>query len=131
MSGRVFLAEWNPVTARSRAAALRARGWKVEWEAEDSWRAYASIRRQPPDAVVIDLGCKPADGRTLGRTLRYGPALRDVPVLFIDGDMHSRELARKAVDGALFTGSADLGETLADVASGRFEAEDAWLALPV
>ena len=129
MSGRVFLATWNPATARTRAAELQARGWQVDWEAGDGLRAYSSIRRQVPDAVVIDLAHNPADGRTLGRTLRYGSVLRQVPVLFVDGDAHNRELARKAVDGALFAGSADLGETLADVANSQ--PEDAWLALPV
>jgi DNA-binding response OmpR family regulator len=132
MSRRVFLAEWNPASARSRAAELRAHGWQVEWEAEDGWRAYSSIRRQPPDAVVIDLAHKPAHGRELGRSLRYGMALRDLPLLFVDGDAHNRELARKAVDGAVFTRSQTLGHALAGVAARHARhAECAWLALPV
>jgi DNA-binding response OmpR family regulator len=129
MSGTVFLAAWDRTAARDRAAQLRARGWHVEWEATSSWQAYASIRRQPPDAVVIDLEHEPAHGRELGRSLRYGSALRELPLVFVGGEARDRELARKAVDGALFARPAELDEALAGVADRR--RVEAWPALPM
>lgn len=128
MSGRAFLVEWDEHAARTRAAALRASGWDVEWEAEDGWRAYSLIRRQVPDVVVIDLARKPAHGRELGRSLHSTSSLRDLPVVFVDGDDRHRELARKAVDGAHFTSSERLSETLANLITGR--RSDERIALP-
>jgi CheY-like chemotaxis protein len=112
MSGNVFLIEWDAAAAAVRAMSLYAHGIQVEVETEDGWHAYSRIRQRPPDAVVIDLSRKPSHGRELARSLNSVRMLRGLPVIFIDGDERNRELARSAVDDAVFTTSAELPEAL-------------------
>jgi hypothetical protein len=49
-------------------------------------RTLAALGADPPDAVVIDLGRLPAQGRDVGVHLRVQRRTRNVPLVFVGGD---------------------------------------------
>ena len=48
--------------------------------------ALRALAADPPDAIVIDLGRLPSQGRAVATALRQQKATRDVPLVFVEGD---------------------------------------------
>ena len=55
--------------------------------ATDGRRGLELIRRQRPDAVLLDLQLPGLSGEAILREMRADPALRDVPVLMLSADV--------------------------------------------
>jgi CheY-like chemotaxis protein len=82
---RVCLIHWNRVEAEERAARLRSAGYDVDHETLDS-DGLRALRRDPPDAVVVDLTRLSSHGRDLALAIRGNKSTRHVPLIFVDGD---------------------------------------------
>jgi CheY-like chemotaxis protein len=72
-----------------------------------------SLRRQPPDAVVIDLSRMPSHGREVARSMRQGARLRAVPILFVDGEPEKVALIRDMLPDAGYCRWSQVGTALA------------------
>ena len=82
---------WNIGEAERRAETLRRAGHEVTAGPFQSG-GFASLRADPPDAVVIDLTRLPAQGRDVALGLRTMKATRLVPLVLVAGD--PRKVAR-------------------------------------
>jgi two-component system KDP operon response regulator KdpE len=78
---RVLVVEDEPGLLRALEITLRARGYQVA-RSTDGRSALAEAARQPPDAVLLDLGLPDLDGTEVIRRLRAWSA---VPVLVLSG----------------------------------------------
>ncbi len=83
---RVLLVHWKPAEAKPHAAALRMAGHEVRLLSPHGMPELRALSGAPPDAIVIDLGRLPSQGRAVATALRQQKATRDVPLVFVEGD---------------------------------------------
>jgi hypothetical protein len=99
---RVRLIHPDPAEARDHAARLREAGYVVNHRQLDaSWQV--PLRRNPPDAVVIDLSRVPSMGRDVGVALRSSEGTRGVPIVFVGGDSKKLPGIKKLLPDATYT----------------------------
>jgi two-component system, OmpR family, KDP operon response regulator KdpE len=79
--GRILIVEDEPALLRALRINLRARGYDVA-TAPTGLEALAEAERQPPDAVLLDLGLPDLDGTEVIRRLRTWST---VPVIVLSG----------------------------------------------
>ncbi len=76
--------------------ALRTAGYHVV-DVEDGSDALRQVERDPPSAVVLDLGLPRVSGRDVQRELAAGPATRRIPIVVVTGtatdDLDEKEFA--------------------------------------
>jgi hypothetical protein len=99
---RIRLIHWNAGEAEERAEGLRAAGYEVDGEPLDG-AGLRRLRDDPPDAVVIDLGRRPSQGRDLGLNLRKYVATRHVPLVFVGGAPDKVDGIRAFLPDAVYT----------------------------
>lgn len=99
---RIRLIHWAPDEARARAAQLRRSGYRVE-QGGFAPQVLETLRRTPPDAVVIDLSRLPITGRDVGVALRTTKATRHIPVVFVEGDPDKVTRVRAQLPDAVYT----------------------------
>ncbi len=100
---RLRLIHWNAEEARERAERLRAAGHEVAWKPPGGDSPLTALRRDPPDAFVIDLSRIPSQGRDLGVALRAARSTRGVPLVFVGGDPEKVAGVRKLLPDAVYT----------------------------
>ena len=101
---RVMLVHWNADEAKERAGRLRRAGYRVVCHTQaGGGEPIRSVRKDPPDAFVIDLARLPSHGRAAGVWLRQHKSTRDVPIVFIEGDPEKTPAARKLLPDAVYT----------------------------
>ncbi|MBI5281792.1 MAG: hypothetical protein HY858_08940 [Candidatus Solibacter usitatus] len=105
MPGRLYLFQWDPVSAEKRAAELRQAGWTVEVESQDGARGGRAILNHPPDLILFDLAKRPSHSRETAAGIRGYKAGRRLTMLFIDGEAIDVDKTRAKVSDALFTTS--------------------------
>jgi CheY-like chemotaxis protein len=99
----VRLILWNAAEAAERASALEGMGYRVDCSLPGGPALFRELRHAPPDAIVIDLGRLPSQGRDVALTLRRTPATRTVPIVFIEGDPEKTARVRDHLPDAFFT----------------------------
>jgi len=97
-AGRILIVEDEPALLRALQINLRARGYEVTTSAAGQ-DALVEAARQPPDAVLLDLGLPDLDGTEVIRQLR---GWSDVPVIVLSGRAGSGDKI-----GALDAGADD------------------------
>jgi CheY-like chemotaxis protein len=100
---RVLLVHWKPEEARPHVAALRKAGHDVRVPDLDGMPALHILARDPPDAIVIDLGRLPSQGRAVATALRQRRATREVPLVFVEGDPEKTARVRALLPDASYT----------------------------
>ncbi len=109
---KVRLIHWNAEEAAERADWLRAGGYEVACEQFDR-AILRAIADDLPDAVVIDLGRLPSQGRDVGMTLRKQKATRNVPLVFVDGEPGKVARVRELLPDATYTTWPDITRAVA------------------
>jgi CheY-like chemotaxis protein len=99
---RVRLIHWKPAEASERAAILRSGGYEVSCETFGP-TSFKEMRKNPPDAVVIDLTRIPSHGRDVGLGIRQYKDTRYVPLVFVEGDPAKAERVRELLPDAVYT----------------------------
>lgn len=79
-SARLLLVEDHPTMRGAVRVILEAEGYEVA-EAADGLAALASIQREPPDLVVLDLNIPGLSGEEVLRAIRADPATAGVRVV--------------------------------------------------
>jgi CheY-like chemotaxis protein len=82
---RILLIHMNASEGTERAKLLRAAGYDVTRLLPQGLKFLRDVRRDPPDAIVIDLERLPSVGRDIGLALRISKATRQVPIIFAGG----------------------------------------------
>lgn len=82
---RVLLIHLNAGEGMARAKVLRASGYDVTRVLPQGLKFLRDVRRDPPDAIVIDLERLPSVGREIGLALRISKSTRHVPIIFAGG----------------------------------------------
>jgi CheY-like chemotaxis protein len=100
---RILLIHWKPEEAEPHVAALRKAGHEVRVLDPDGMPALRGLATDLPDAIVIDLGRLPSQGRSVATTLRQQRATRDVPLLFVEGDPEKAARVKTLLPDASYT----------------------------
>jgi hypothetical protein len=82
---RVLLIHLNIGEGMARAESLGAAGYAVRRILPQGLKFLSDVRRDPPDAIVIDLERLPSVGRDIGLALRMSKSTRHVPIVFAGG----------------------------------------------
>jgi CheY-like chemotaxis protein len=64
----------------------------IVMEASEGKRALELIRRESPDAIVLDVMMPSIDGREVFRQLREDPATATIPVVFLTASLQRHEV---------------------------------------
>jgi hypothetical protein len=110
----ICLLHWNAAEAAERAERIIRLGYQVSWNLPAGPDFVRQLHREPPLAVVIDLGRLPSQGRDMGVAIRHAAATRRVPLVFVGGAPDKIEQAQAVLPDATFTTWDRLGEDLAD-----------------
>jgi hypothetical protein len=102
---------WKADRAAELAAELGAAGFAVDAGTLDG-PGLRALGQSPPDAVVIDLGRLPAQGRDVGVTLRTTARSRLTPLVFIDGAEDKVARTREVLPDATYTSREDMAESI-------------------
>jgi len=97
---RVQLIHWKEAEGRARADELRGLGHSVQYEADGS-AAFALLRREPVDVVVIDGTLRFAHGRGAVLALRQGAGTRSLPLVVLGGDVRELSALRTEIAGVV------------------------------
>lgn len=98
---RLRLIHWDASEARDRIVQLEKAGFQAIYEALDDSN-YRTIRRDPPDAFLIDLSRLPSHGRAVALALREWKDTRRVPIVFVGGEEAKVEKMRATLPDAVF-----------------------------
>jgi hypothetical protein len=99
----VRLIVWNAEQAAEKASLIGSAGYAVNRSLPPGPALFTELRRDPPDAIVIDLNRLPSQGRDVAVTLRHSAATRLIPLVFIEGDPVKTEKIRALLPDACFT----------------------------
>jgi CheY-like chemotaxis protein len=99
----VRLILWNEKEAAEKGALIENSGYSVNRALPPGPALFTELRRNPPDAVVIDLNRLPSQGRDVAVTIRHSAATRGTPIVFIEGDPVKTEKVRTLISDASFT----------------------------
>ena len=102
---------WKEDRAAQLTPELVAAGFEVDSSAIDG-PGLRALGQAPPDAVVIDLGRLPAQGRDVGVTLRTTSRSRHTPLVFVDGPEDKVARTREVLPDATYTSRGDLAGTV-------------------
>jgi CheY-like chemotaxis protein len=83
-------------------ATLRKAGHRVQTVWPDGMLGLAALRKDPPDAIVIDLARQPSQGLALATALRQLKATRGVPLVFVEGDPERTARVKAALPDAVY-----------------------------
>jgi hypothetical protein len=106
---RIRFVHWNQAEAEERAERLRALGYDV-----DASPAPMPFRRfaEGFDAVVVDLGRLPSQGRDVGVAVRIAKPTRRLPLVFVGGAEDKAARVRETLPDAVFTSWERVGDAL-------------------
>ncbi len=100
---RVRIIHWKAEEAGPLIDACRACGYEVEYEDVPFPLLAKTIRKNQPDALVIDLTRLPSHGREAAMAIRRTKYSRHIPIVFVDGETEKVEAVRKQLPDATFT----------------------------
>ncbi len=100
---RVLLVHWKPEEAKPHVAALQKSGHEIRVLDPDGMPELRALGARPPDAIVIDLGRLPSQGRAVATALRQQKATRAVPLVFVEGDPEKTARVKTLLPDASYT----------------------------
>ena len=106
---RVLLIHLNAGEGIARANVLRADGFEVTRVLPQGLKFLRDVRRDPPDAIVIDLERLPSVGRDIGLALRLSKSTRQVPIIFAGGVAEKIAGVRTLLPDATYAPWAKIG----------------------
>jgi CheY-like chemotaxis protein len=111
----IRLIHWNTSEAKGKATILQAEGYGVVLQIPRGSADLRRLRKNPPDAVVIDLSRLPSHGRDIGLVLRQTKATRNIPLIFVEGDPRKVARIRGLLPDAVYTAWRNIGSSLRHV----------------
>ena len=112
---RIRLIHWNQDEASVCAKKLRAQGFLIEADMPSDGTSFMrELRRNPPDAVVIDLSRLPMQGRDVALAMRAAKTTRQVPIVFVAGATEKVKRVREQLPDARYTTWQKIADCLRD-----------------
>jgi CheY-like chemotaxis protein len=99
---RLTLIHWNAAEGEERAACLRSVGHETNAYAPQGAPGIRALRKNPPDAFVIDLSRLPSQGCGVAIMLRQQQATRPIPIVFAGGDPGKVARVRELLPDAVY-----------------------------
>ncbi len=109
---RVLLIHQNLVEATEKAKSLRAAGYHVAVVVPQGLKFLRDVRRNPPDATVIDIERLPSVGRDIGLALRMSKSTRLLPMVFAGGASEKVAGIRNLLPDATYAHWSKIGREL-------------------
>ena len=109
---RVLLIHQNPAEAAERAKSLRACGYDVAIVVPQGLKFLRDVRRDPPDAIIIDIERLPSNGRDIGMALRMSKSTRFLPMVFAGGTPEKAAGIRNLLPDAVYAPWSKIGREL-------------------
>jgi hypothetical protein len=100
---RIVVFHPKPMDIEPRVEVLRTDGQDVRTMWPTGLPHLVSLRKNPPDAFVIDLGRQPSHGQALATAFRQLKPTRGVPLIFIEGDPERTARVKAALPDATYT----------------------------
>ncbi len=100
---RIRLIHHDPRRGAEQAAWLNHRGYQTEWEIPVRPNILDELAGAPPEAILIDLSRRPAQGRDLAIALRVRSRTRGIPIVFLGGQPAKVNQIRTILPDAVFT----------------------------
>ena len=98
---------WKADRSAELAEELETAGFVVEAGTLDG-PALRALGQEPPEAVIIDLGRLPAQGRDVGVMLRTTARSRHTPLVFVGGDRTKVARTREILPDAVYSSRDDM-----------------------
>lgn len=93
MTRRILVVDDDDLLREVASAALElVAGWQVS-TARSGGQAQQDARRDPPDAILLDVMMPSVDGPATVAALRADPDTRDIPIIFLTAKMPSQDLS--------------------------------------
>lgn len=99
---RVRLIHWKESEAEEKVEILKKAGYKVETSLLDP-DSLRQMRQDPPAAFVIDLDRLPSQGRDFALGIRIHKATRNVPLVFVGGELEKVKGIQELLPDAVYT----------------------------
>ena len=99
---RVRLIHWKESEAEEKVEILKKAGYKVETSLLDP-DSLRQMRQDPPAAFVIDLDRLPSQGRDFALGIRIHKATRNVPLVFVGGELEKVKGTQELLPDAVYT----------------------------
>jgi len=99
---RVRLIHWKESEAGEKAEILKRAGYKVEFSLLDQ-DSMNQMRQDPPAVFVIDLDRLPSQGRDFALGIRIHKATRNVPLVFVGGELEKVKGIKELLPDAVYT----------------------------
>lgn len=112
---RIFYVHWNKDEALAAVRTLRAAGHTVEYHYDSGTEAWKLLKQSPPDALVVSLARLPSHGRRVAEVTAETKRLRELPVIFVDGEPEKVAVAKEKFPTARYCSSASLVSLLRDI----------------
>ena len=107
---------WKKDRAAELAKDLETSGFSVDDSAFDQSTLRVLAERRP-DAVVIDLGRLPAQGRDVGIAIRTRAGSRHLPLVFVDGTTDKVAQTREVLPDAVYAAKKELVRAIKEAAA--------------
>lgn len=94
---RILIVEDDPSMRKVLHALLKAEGYDAVPVA-DAVTAFADVRKQPPDLILLDLGLPGGGGLNLIQRLQSTPKLATVPIIVLSARERSTGIEAEVLD---------------------------------
>jgi hypothetical protein len=105
---RVRLIHWKAAEAEERIERLQSAGFEAVFD-PFTQAVLRQLKAEPPDAVVIDLGRLPSQGRDVALGLRKHKATRHVPLVFAGGAPEKVAQVKETLPDAVYAAWEAIG----------------------
>jgi len=109
---RIRLIHWNVAEAEEKAAQLRAMNYQVDCEPPQGLAFLREAKEHPWDAIVIDLGRLPTQGRDIALAIRQYKSTRFLPLIFVGGEKEKVERVKKHLPDAVYADWSRVDEAI-------------------
>jgi class 3 adenylate cyclase len=98
--GRVLVVDDTPANIQAVTAILREHGYQIS-VATNGRQALAVLERVRPDLILLDVLMPEMDGFEACRRIKYNPAFRDIPIVFLTAKTDATDIVRGFELGAV------------------------------
>jgi len=110
---RIRLFHWRFQEAEPLLKQLKSLGHEVEYPNDKGLETpLRALRESRPDVIVIDLTRLPARGRNQAVAIRGQASIRNIPLVFVDGDREKVEKIRQELPDAIYVSRDKLASAL-------------------
>ena len=109
---QVKLIHWKAHEIKERENILKSAGYQVDSDLSGGAGLIKALASDPPDAIVIDLSRLPSQGRDFALLVRKRKSIRNIPIVFVEGDPEKISKIKELLPDAWYTTWREISEKL-------------------